>query len=1345
MQIEPTRFRTPALKVLFFLTGILTLLLASCQLTQEGKEVNTLSFTSMYDSLSKYDNVIIVVKDEASGAVDTIFNGKVDAASKIQGLVAPNYSGKTARIEIIGLNGGVVVSRVERVFDGTSDATIQVVVKVIPNSSVTAEVDSLRMRVGDTRPLPKTTVAPPGLADTSLTWTSTEINVLAVEGSNLIAKAVGRVDLSARLASDPAKRAVIRVTVISADSVLPMLPEPPAISSLNPGDAKVSVSWSAAVGIDEYNLYYGEGASVDKNSTRVKKVSSPWEVKALKNGTLYAFALAAVNAAGESALGPVQTATPQAAPADAPAIDSVQAGNGVVTFTWRPVANALGYILYYKAGSTVDMASSRIPGITSPYSLTGLVNGTQYAFALTALTAAGESGLSPTVTATPKAPPVGALSYAVNPVVYWVSLAVAPNAATVSGLVDSFTISPSLPAGLTLDKATGRIQGTPTAAAARADYAVKAHGSNGTVTALLTLTVNPAPTGLSYREANPTYWQSVAIVVNSATVTGIVDSFSIVPPLPFGLALSRTTGAISGTPASIAATATHTVTAHNPAGAATATLTIQVKGAPSGFSYSMNPASYWQGVAIAANAAAISGTVDSFTVAPALPAGLSLSKSTGAITGTPAAASGPADYVVTARNASGSPTVTLNLTVKGQPSGLTYNTLTAVYNRTFAISTNAATVIGTVDSFTVSPALPAGLSLNKSTGSITGTPTAISAAANYTVTARNHAGSTTATLSIAVQDPISGLSYLLNPAVYWRGVTIVVNTVSITGAPDSFTVSPTLPAGLSLNKSTGAVTGTPTAVALQATYVVTARIGGVAVTANLVLTVKEAASGLSYTNAAPIYHRSYAISANSASLSGIPDSFKVAPALPVGLSLNKATGAITGTPTASTAQAAYTVTAHVGPTTVTARLDITVRELISGFSYSPNPRNFWHYVALPSPVTPSISGVIDSITVSPGLPGGLLLEKATGAITGTPHTAISPAVYVFTAKGGPVTLTFNWTLAVHTAPYITYPVQAANYTQGFAITANIPSAVPFGTIDSFKIAPALPAGLSILKSTGTISGAPTSVSSATNYVVTAWNGGGTGKDTISIAVTLPGTSTTLNSQAETSLDTANGGYNGGFGPATYIHKPGRPYFGVYKFDLAGLAQNGLKSAKVRFKSYGVGTGWTGNSFNVTLRVHRLRTPWTEGTGNWYWHRNAYQNNGAVILANYLLSDAIKTASTDPADSSGLRYTQKEFVRPANLALVRTETKTIAYPAASTHTDYSTPIPGPANLIDLEIDLTDYVQGVLTNDFVDCGFTVSVEGLPSDDTAWMTVLHKEAGDGNANESDGNYGPKLILTY
>ena len=133
------------------------------------------------------------------------------------------------------------------------------------------------------------------------------------------------------------------------------------------------------------------------------------------------------------------------------------------------------------------------------------------------------------------------------------------------------------------------------------------------------------------------------------------------------------------------------------------------------------------------------------------------------------------------------------------PSALSYSTATAVYTKGVPIAPNSPTTAGgAVTSYSVSPALPAGLSLGSTTGIISGTPTALTALASYTVTASNSAGSTTATLTITVNDqPPSALNYTPGSAIYTKGTQIAPNLpTSSGGAVISYSVSPALPAGL---------------------------------------------------------------------------------------------------------------------------------------------------------------------------------------------------------------------------------------------------------------------------------------------------------------------------------------------------------------------------------------------------------------------------------------------------------------------------------------------------------------------------------------------------------------------
>lgn len=87
------------------------------------------------------------------------------------------------------------------------------------------------------------------------------------------------------------------------------------------------------------------------------------------------------------------------------------------------------------------------------------------------------------------------------------------------------------------------------------------------------------------------------------------------------------------------------------------------------------------------------------------------------------------------------------------PTGLNYTTPN-VFTVDEAITDLTPTVTGTVTSYSVSPALPAGLSLNTTTGVISGTPTEAAVEATYTVTASNPNGSVTKAVVITVEEGV---------------------------------------------------------------------------------------------------------------------------------------------------------------------------------------------------------------------------------------------------------------------------------------------------------------------------------------------------------------------------------------------------------------------------------------------------------------------------------------------------------------------------------------------------------------------------------------------------------------
>jgi YVTN family beta-propeller protein len=311
-------------------------------------------------------------------------------------------------------------------------------------------------------------------------------------------------------------------------------------------------------------------------------------------------------------------------------------------------------------------------------------------------------------------------------------------------------------------------------------FGASSGGSHGTPT--------QPPTTLSYAVATAAYTQLMPIAANSPTSTGgAVTSYSVTPPLPAGIALNTATGLISGMPTKPAATTIYTVTASNSVGSTTAPVTITVNiAAPAGLAYSSPTAYYTVGLPIAENVPTSMGGAPTtygsalptfaYSVSPSLPAGLNLSRFTppyapfpatiaaGVISGTPAGPPSTGSYVVTASNPAGTTTATLTITVSAvdasvAPPNWSYSAPAPVYTAGVAITQNGPSLPTSGITYTISPALSNGLSLDPSKGAITGTPAAIPSTIvppppvtiDYTVTAESLAGgSTTAPLTITV-------------------------------------------------------------------------------------------------------------------------------------------------------------------------------------------------------------------------------------------------------------------------------------------------------------------------------------------------------------------------------------------------------------------------------------------------------------------------------------------------------------------------------------------------------------------------------------------------------------------
>jgi len=387
-------------------------------------------------------------------------------------------------------------------------------------------------------------------------------------------------------------------------------------------------------------------------------------------------------------------------------------------------------------------------------------------------------------------------------------------------------MSGSLPDGLSLNSATGAITGTATASANGVTLVFQVADSENpaqTKTVSLTLTVTPGnlmitTTHLANGQVSVAYSATLAATGGTSPYTWSLTNGT----LPAGLSLNAATGAITGTP-----TATVTSTpltfqvqdSENPQQTKTANLTLTVLPAPPVISTSSLPSGQ-VGVAYSTTLTATGGT-SPYTwslTSGTLPAGLTLNSSTGVISGTPTAPVTNASLTFKVTD-SGTPAQTapktLTLTIAPATLAITTTLLPngqvgVAYSKTLAATGGTTPFTWSITSGT----LPGGLSLNASTGAITGTPTA--AVSNTPLTFQvKDSGSPQQTKSV-------NLTLTITPATLAISTTSLPNgqinvaysaTLAATGGTTPYMwslTSGTLPTGLSLNTSTGAISGTPT-------------------------------------------------------------------------------------------------------------------------------------------------------------------------------------------------------------------------------------------------------------------------------------------------------------------------------------------------------------------------------------------------------------------------------------------------------------------------------------------------------------------------------------------------------
>jgi hypothetical protein len=303
------------------------------------------------------------------------------------------------------------------------------------------------------------------------------------------------------------------------------------------------------------------------------------------------------------------------------------------------------------------------------------------------------------------------------------------------------------------------------------------------------------------------------------------------------------------------------------------------------------------------------------------------------ISGTPTGTQAATSYTITATNAFGNGTASINITVNsaGTAPTVSYSGSPFTFTQNSAITTVSPTLGGSAPTgCSSSPALPTGLSINATSCAISGTPTGTQAASSYTITATNAYGNGTVNINITVTAAGTAptVSYSGSPFTYTQNSAITTLTPTLGGnTPTSCSSSPSLPSGLSIGATTCVISGTPTGTQGATSHTITATNGFGNGTASINVTVNAAGTAptVSYSGSPFTYTQNSAITTLTPTLGGsAPTGCASSPTLPTGLSINATSCAISGTPTGTQGATNHTITATNAFGSNTASINITV-------------------------------------------------------------------------------------------------------------------------------------------------------------------------------------------------------------------------------------------------------------------------------------------------------------------------------------------------------------------------------------------------------------------------------------